>query len=211
MEIDVIRYIGAVTRQVGCRDHNGRPARVVVASCAYDTTIDDVWDAITNAERIPRWFLPISGELRLGGRYQLQGNASGQITSCEPPRSLAVTWEFGGQVSWVYVRLTELSDGGTRLQLEHIAHVPDDFWNQYGPGAVGVGWDLAIMGLGRHLATDRAADPKDVTTWLASEEGKDFVGRSSDQWGNASIAAGTDETAAGDAASRTTAFYRGEN
>ena len=92
VEINVIRYIGAVTREVQSRDYDGRPARVVVASCAYDTTIDDVWDAITNAERIPRRFLPISGELRLGGRYQLQCNASGQITSCEPP----VVWRSPG-------------------------------------------------------------------------------------------------------------------
>jgi uncharacterized protein YndB with AHSA1/START domain len=88
---DVLRYIGAVTREVQSRDHDGRPARVVVATCAYDTTIDDVWDAITSAERIPRWFLPISGDLRLGGRYQLQVNAGGQITGCESPRSLEVT------------------------------------------------------------------------------------------------------------------------
>ena len=211
MKIDVLRYIGAVTREVQSRDHEGRPARVVVATCAYDTTITDVWDAITNAERISRWFLPISGDLRLGGRYQLHGNASGQVTGCEPPRSLALTWEFGGQVSWVHVQLTELSDGGTRLQLEHIAHVPDEFWNQYGPGAVGVGWDLAMMGLGRHLSTSDAVDPKEAAAWAASDEGKDFVCRSSGEWGRASISAGTDEDSARSAASRTTAFYSGEN
>jgi uncharacterized protein YndB with AHSA1/START domain len=209
VEIDVLRYIGAVTREVESRDHDGRPARVVVATCAYDTTIGDLWEAITNAERIPRWFLPISGELRLGDRYQLQGNAGGQITSCEPPHSLTVTWEFGGQVSWVHIRLTELSDGGTRLRLEHIAHVPNDFWNQYGPGAVGVGWELALMGLGRHLATGAVVNPKDSAAWTTSEQGKDFIRRSSSGWGQASIAAGTEEAAARDAAGRTTAFYGG--
>ena len=211
MKIDVLRYIGAVTREIRNRDHEGRPARVLVATCTYDTTIDDVWDAITNAQRIPRWFLPISGDLRLGGRYQLQGNASGQITGCNPPASLAVTWEFGGQVSWVHLRLTELSDGGTRLQLEHIAHVPDEFWNQYGPGAVGVGWDLAIMGLGLHLSTGAVADPKEAAAWTVSPEGKDFVRRSSDECSRASIAAGTDEAAARSAAGRTTVFYTGGN
>src|SRR5437879_5876620 len=211
LKIDVLRYIGAVTREVQSREHEGRPARVVVATCAYDTTITDVWDAITNAERIPRWFLPISGDLRLGGRYQLHGNASGQVTGCEPPRSLALTWEFGGQVSWVHVQLTELSDGGTRLRLEHIAHVPDELWNQYGPGAVGVGWDLTMLGLGRYLSTSDAVDPKEAAAWPASEEGKDFVRKSSDEWGRASISAGMDEASARSAASRTTAFYSGEN
>ena len=51
--------------------------------------------------------MPVSGDLRLGGRFQLQGNAGGGITRCAPPRHLAVTWEFGGQVSWVDVRLFE--------------------------------------------------------------------------------------------------------
>jgi uncharacterized protein YndB with AHSA1/START domain len=211
MDMDVLRYVGAVTREIRSRDHDGRPARVMVATCAYDTTIEDVWDAITNAERIPRWFLPVSGDLRLGGRYQLHGNASGQITGCEPPRSLDLTWEFGGQVSWVQLRLTELSDGGTQLQLEHTAHVPDDLWNHYGPGAVGVGWDLTMMGLAKHLSTGAAMDPKVGAAWPTTEEGKVFVGRSSDAWGQASTAAGTDEAAARAAANRTTAFYTGES
>ena len=49
LKIDVLRYIGAVTREVRSCDYEGRPARVAVATCAYDTTITDVWDAITNA------------------------------------------------------------------------------------------------------------------------------------------------------------------
>jgi hypothetical protein len=44
---------------------------------------------------------------------------------------------------------------------------------------------------------------------LASEEGKHFVCRSSEDWCRASIAAGTDEVAARAAAERTTAFYTG--
>jgi uncharacterized protein YndB with AHSA1/START domain len=210
-DIDVLRYIGAVTREIQTREYQGRSARVLVATCAYDTTIDDVWDAITNPERIPRWFLPVSGDLRLGGRYQLQGNAGGQITACDPPRTLDLTWEFGGQLSWVNLQLTELSDGGTRLRLEHIAHVPENFWNQYGPGAVGVGWDLTMLGLGRHLETGTTADPKQGAEWPTTPEGKEFVSRSSDEWCRASIADGTPDLAAREAAGRTTAFYTGQS
>src|SRR4029434_452351 len=99
MTQDIAGLIGAVTREVTGREHDGRPARVVSASRTYDTTMEDVWDAVTNAERIPRWCLPVSGDLRLGGRYQLQGNAGGEITRCEPPRAVGMTWEFGGEVS----------------------------------------------------------------------------------------------------------------
>jgi len=210
MASDIGAFIGAVTREVTRREHDGRPARVIVASRSYDTAPDDVWDAITNPERIPRWFLPISGDLRLGGRYQLQGNAGGEITRCEPPRHLAVTWEFGGEVSWVKVDLSGDGKGGTRLELEHIAHVDDARWAQFGPGAVGVGWDMTLMGLDRHLASGAAIDPQQFMAWLGSPEGKEFVGRSSADWGRASIAAGTEEAAASAAARRTTAFYTGE-
>jgi uncharacterized protein YndB with AHSA1/START domain len=209
-DLDVVRYIGAVTRTLETREHNGRPARVVTAACAYDTSIEDVWDAITNPERIPRWFLPVSGDLRLGGRYQLHGNAGGEITDCDPPRAFSVTWEFGGQVSWLNVRHNALADGGAQLRLEHIAHVPGEMWNQFGPGAVGVGWDLTILGLGRHFESGASVDPGTAAAWPASAEGREFITRSSDEWGAASIAAGTPEPDAREAAARTTAFYTGQ-
>ena len=180
---------------------------MVVASRAYSTTAADLWDALTNAERIPRWFLPISGDLQLGGHYQLEGNAGGAITRCEPPSTLAVTWEYGGSVSWVTVRLREQEAGGTRLELEHVAHVGDDWWDQFGPGAVGVGWDLALMGLGEHLPSGVAVDPKDVARWTSSDEGRAFMRMSGTDWGRASIAAGTPEAIA--AAERTTSAYTG--
>src|SRR5262245_17178864 len=133
---------GVEFRRFENRQHEGRPARVVVAARAYDTDREDLWDALTSRERIPRCFLPIEGELELGGRYQLQGNAGGTITRCDPPRALDLTWEFGGGVSWVTVRLAPEGER-TLLTLEHIVHVSDvdEHWARFGPGAVGVGWD----------------------------------------------------------------------
>jgi len=209
MQFDVARQIGAVTRVVENRTHDGRPARVVIATRSYDTTVDDLWDALTSKERIPRWFLPVSGELRLGGRYQLQGNAGGTITRCEPPRVVAMTWEFGGQVSWVEVRLEPTPDGRAHLELEHVAHVPEELWGEYGPGAVGVGWDTALLGLARHIETKVAVDPREAMAWLSSDNGKEFVRGSSDDWCRASIAAGTEAGAANAAAARTVAAYTG--
>jgi uncharacterized protein YndB with AHSA1/START domain len=210
MTSDVVKQIGAIAREVRSVEHEGRPARVVAASRRYDTSIEDVWDAITNVERIPRWFSPVSGDLRLGGRYQIAGNASGTIVRCDAPRHLALTWEFGGEVSWLDVRLADDPSGGTKLELEHVAHVDDDRWAQFGPGAVGVGWDMTLFGLDRHLETGAAMDPAAAAAWAGSKEGRDFVRRSSETWGRASIEAGTDRAAAIAAAARTTAFYTGE-
>ena len=209
MEFDVPRQIGAVTRKVETRMHEGQPARVVVAARTYDTTVDDLWDAVTTKERIPRWFLPVSGDLRLGGRYQLQGNAGGTITRCEPPRAVAMTWEFSGEVTWLEVTLEPTPDGRALLRLEHVARVPDPRWDEFGPGAVGVGWDTALLGLGRYLDTGIAVDPREGMAWLGSENGREFVRHSSDDWCRASIDAGTDAAAARAVAARTTAAYTG--
>jgi len=209
MKIDIGRQLGAVTREVTGREHDGKPARVVVASQTYPTTAEDLWEAITTAERIPRWFMPISGALRLGGRYQLHGNAGGEILICEPPQHLKVTWEYGGDVSWVEVRIEAVSPASARLTLEHVAYVSDERWNQFGPGAVGVGWDLALVGLSQHIETRAPKIPEEGMAWMMSDEGKSFVRQSSESWCLASIAGGTDPAAAQAAADRTTAAYTG--
>jgi len=210
MKIDPAAYVGAVVRDVSTREHQGRPARVVVATRSYDTEIEDLWDALTNAERIPRWFLPISGDLRLGGRYQFEGNAGGEITRCEPPRLLAVTWEYGGGTSWLTLTLSDKAAAGTMLELEHVAPVDDAMWDRFGPGAVGVGWDLGLLGLALYLAGGAAFDRTEAMAWSASEEGKAYMRASSEAWGEASIRAGTSADAAKAAAARTSAFYCGE-
>jgi uncharacterized protein YndB with AHSA1/START domain len=205
--IDVAHQINAVKRTVGTRTLEAGEARVVAISQTYNADLDDLWDACTNAERIPRWFLPVTGDLRVGGRYQLQGNAGGTVERCDPPHGFAATWEFGGEVSWIEVRLTEVPDGRTRFELEHIAHVDDERWAEFGPGAVGIGWDGAVMGLALHLASGEQVDAAAFETWSATDEGRQFFTSASDAWCAASTAAGTDPAAARAAADRATAFY----
>jgi uncharacterized protein YndB with AHSA1/START domain len=209
--IDVVHQISSVDRHVGSRALAAGEARTVTISRVYDTPPEDLWDACTNPERISRWFLPISGDLSLGGRYEFEGNASGTIERCEPPHSVDATWEYGGQISWIELRLTPEPGGRTLFALEHIAHVEDDFWDQFGPGAVGVGWDGAVLGLTLYL-TDPAALPEReaVEAWQASEEGRQFTGLSSERWAEASIAAGADPEEAHAAAARTTDVYSGQ-
>jgi uncharacterized protein YndB with AHSA1/START domain len=205
--IDVTQQINAVRRQVGTRVLEAGEARTVTVSQSYKAPVEDVWDACTNPERIPRWFLPISGDLRVGGRYQLEGNASGTIERCDPPSSFAATWEYGDQVSWIEVRLTAEPEGRTRLALDHIAHVDDGQWAEFGPGAVGVGWDMGFMGLAVHLSSGRPVDRRESADWAASGGGREFTSLASQRWCDASVAAGTDEAAALAAAYRTTAAY----
>lgn len=207
--IDVDDTLNAVTRHVGSRALEAGEARTTMISRTYDAGVEDLWDACTNPERIPRWFLPVSGDLRLGGRYQLEGNAGGTIERCDPPHGFAATWEYGGDVSWIEVRLVPEGEGRTRFELDHVVHVDDARWSEFGPGATGVGWELGLMGLGLHLAGGQAVDSEEVAAWSASDEGREFMTRSSQGWRDASIAAGTDPEAAEAAAARTTAAYTG--
>lgn len=207
--IDVKHQISEVRRQVGSKVLAAGEARVVTISQAYEGSLDDVWGACTNPERIPRWFLPVSGDLRLGGRYQLEGNAGGTIERCDPPNSFAATWEMGEQESWIEVSLSEQPDGRIRLELAHVAHVSDEFWARFGPGAVGVGWDLALIGLVRHLSGAAPVDPQQAAAWVGSDDGRQFITLSSELWGQASTTAGTPGAGAWAAAERTTAFYTG--
>jgi uncharacterized protein YndB with AHSA1/START domain len=207
MKQDEMDSIGAVRREVRTCEHDGRPARAIVVERTYDTTVADVWDAVTNRERIPRWFLPIEGDLRLGGHYQLEGNASGEVIACDPPTHLAVTWEFGGAVSWVDVHVGDDPDGGARLRLEHVALVDDiDMWDEYGPGAAGIGWDLAFYGLAEHLRTGAVVA---VEAEATGGPGAEFMARSSQAWCEADIASGRPEDVARAAADRTLAAYTG--
>jgi uncharacterized protein YndB with AHSA1/START domain len=195
--IDAKEQISAVRRTTGTRDLAAGEAQVQTISQVYDTDLDDLWEAVTSAERIPRWFLPITGELKEGGHYQLEGNAGGTITTCDKPRWYAATWEYDDTVSWIEVRLTPEGAGRTRFELTHIAHTDEDFWNRFGPSATGLGWDLGLFGLAGHLADPAAAlDPKDAMAWMQSDDGKLFLRLSADRWAAAYVADGADpETA----------------
>ena len=209
MDFVVEKHLGTVERSVSSLERDGQPARAVTLSRSYATTVEDLWDAVTNGERIPRWFLPISGDLEPGGRYQLEGNAGGVITTCERLSHFALTWEFGEDVSWVEVRFSDVGAGHARLTLTHTSHF-SEHWGEYGPGAAGVGWELGLMGLAIHLAQPTEPKPDEVA-FATSPDGKAFITGSSERWGQAAVAAGTELDAACEAARRTTAFYTGQS
>lgn len=205
---DLAHTARLVTREVRNSERDGIPTKVAVARRTYPTDPTDLWDALTNQDRLPRWFAPVVGDLELGGRFQVEGNAGGVVERCEEPTVFAITWEFQGGMSWVTVTLSEAGDD-TVLELVHEAPIdPDsDFYDQFGPGAVGVGWDLALMGLGLHLETDERVDPDESAAWSVSSDGKAFVTEAARGWAAGAVNAGDSTEDAYAAAERTIAFY----
>lgn len=212
--IDVVREIEAVKREVGSGRIAAGEGKLVRLQRTYAASIDEVWDALTNPSRIGRWFLPVSGDLRLGGSYQFEGNAGGEIVACERPNRLLVTWVYGdttdpASTSDLEVRLTEAGEDSTVFELLHTAVVPTEMWDQYGPGAVGVGWDMGLLGLTLHLAGsgDSVATMEQKEAWQMSDEGRQFAGLSSEAWGDANRAAGADDETVSRNIEATTEFY----
>jgi hypothetical protein len=155
MNFDIGHHFGAVQRSVSSATRDEQTAKTVTLTRSYPTGIDDLWSALTNSERIPRWFLPITGDLT------------------------------------------------------HTAMV-SEFWAQFGPGATGVGWETGLIGLDYHLINPNAP-MMDKGQFSSSPEGRAFVAKSSEDWGRASIASGTQMTEALEAVKKITAFYTGDN
>jgi uncharacterized protein YndB with AHSA1/START domain len=179
---DMVEELAAIHRGV-VRDGTGDTVSVALTR-TYDADADDVWDALTNPERLPRWFYPVTGELKVGGDFQFQGNAGGEILRCDRPSWLQVS--FGGPDSIVDVRLVAIDD---RTTVELVHTVPLAMAGS-GAGAlfVGPGWDGALLGLGIHLRGETVGNPLEAAN---SPEVIEFNRGSISRWTEAIESSGT--------------------
>jgi uncharacterized protein YndB with AHSA1/START domain len=195
---DVLEELAATAREVARRGAGDDELIAVTLRRKYPAEVEDVWDAVTDPRRLARWFAPVTGDLREGGTFAVEGNAEGEIRECVPPSALTVTW--GGPASVVTVRLSA-SGSGTVLDLEHT--VPAAFAGSGAGGLyVGPGWDVALLGLALWLRGELVDDP---AVWEASREVRDVNAGSIDAWITTITASGTatgDEIATATAAAR---------
>jgi uncharacterized protein YndB with AHSA1/START domain len=212
MTMDFSKACGATFREVAKSERNGKPTRVVLASRSYSTGQKDLWNAISDKKRISLWFAEVSGDFESGGQYAIKDNAKGEITACEAPKMLALTWVFGDNISWVKVTVEEDKNGAT-LTLEHESPTDAEseaHWAQYGPGATGVGWEMAFLGLDVHIANEGQPSREMGEKWLQTKQGKMTLLDWAEAWGAAHIRAGADTENAMCAAEQTGSFYTGE-
>ncbi|KRV46581.1 hypothetical protein AQ490_11925 [Wenjunlia vitaminophila] len=185
--IDVIKQVNAAHREVGNHPVSTGEGRSLLLRRTYDASIEDVWSACTEPDRIGRWLAPVTGDLRLGGTFQLEGNAGGEILRCEEPHLLKVTWSLGeGMATEVEVRLSKGEDDDTVLELVHAspAEFVDGMVRSYGPGGtigIGAGWDLALLGLDLHLR----GEDLDPLTRANAPDVREFAVRGCQAWGPA--------------------------
>ena len=122
---------------------------------------DDVWTAITEPERLARWYGEVEGELREGGDFSLYIEAdgwrgSGHVDACEPRRRLVVTtresdesFETGdGAPPFDEVIEAALTaDGNSTVLVIEVRGLPIDKIEYYGAG-----WQIHTENLAAHLA-----------------------------------------------------------
>ncbi len=153
--IDILEHINAVQREVS---RTGETVTVRMRR-SYNAEPEELWDALTDPERMRRWFWPVSGDFKVGGTFQLEHNAGGEILECEPPKRFKVT--FGGPTSLLELRLVAGAGASTELELEHSMSEPPA---PGGSGAlwVGPGWDGGLLGLALYVDGELTEDSNPV-------------------------------------------------
>ncbi len=93
-------------------------------------TPDQVWDLLSDAERLPSWLgFPVIWDLRVGGRIEVEVQEghrfAGEFVKIDPPSGMSFTWGWrSGSIdiapgsTMVEVKLESVA-GGTRFQLVH--------------------------------------------------------------------------------------------
>jgi len=127
----------------------------------YDTDIDDLWSALTEPERLARWYGEIEGELRLGGEFHLRirdaGERTGRVDACEPPQRLLLTMHDPdarpGQPEETVIEAWLTADGGQTILVVEDRGLPVNLLPAYGAGV-----QIHVENLADHIAGREPGD-----------------------------------------------------
>jgi uncharacterized protein YndB with AHSA1/START domain len=107
-----------------------------------DTGVDDLWEALTDPDRLAHWYGEVEGELSQGGEFRvritLAGERTGQVEACEPPQRLLLTMRDPdpqpGQPEQTVIEAQLIAEGAqTRLVWEERG-MPVNLLPAYGTG-----------------------------------------------------------------------------
>jgi uncharacterized protein YndB with AHSA1/START domain len=133
----------------------------------YDSTIDDLWSALTDPDRLARWHGKVEGNLRPGGAFSVYVEAddvmsAGRVEACEPPRRLLVTtretdesYQKGQGVPPFdeVIEVTLTTDGDQTILIAEVKGIPLNVLAAYG-----VGWQIHAENLAAYLAGRERGD-----------------------------------------------------
>lgn len=128
----------------------------VVVEDVFATDPADLWQALTDPDRLRRWIGEISGDLRLGGTVAMKLTSTyegtSRITTCEPPSRLEMTTDdLEGGAGTLSASLTPDGDR-TRLRIEETGL---ELGKLHFHGA---GWTVHVEDLGAVLRGEEPSD-----------------------------------------------------
>jgi uncharacterized protein YndB with AHSA1/START domain len=131
---------------------------VVRMEDCFDTDIDDLWSALTDARRLARWLGEFEGDLRLGGEFRARFFASGwegtgRVEACEAPRHLLVLTKHDRQADEHAIEATLTADGGHAILILEERGMPVNLLAAYGAGI-----QVHIEDLAAHIAGRERCD-----------------------------------------------------
>ena len=108
----------------------------------FDTGIDDLWGALTDPDRLARWYGEVEGELSQGGeftvRIALAGERAGRVEACEPPQHLLLEMRDPearpGQPERTVIEARLISEGAQTRLVWETRGLPVDLLPAYGAG-----------------------------------------------------------------------------
>jgi uncharacterized protein YndB with AHSA1/START domain len=133
----------------------------------YDTTIDDLWLALTDPSRLAHWHGQVDGDLRSGGAFRVYLEAddvesTGRVEVCEPPRRLLVTaretdesYQKGQGVSPfdATIEATLTADSDQTILVIEVQGIPLNVLAFYGAG-----WQIHAENLAAYLGGHERGD-----------------------------------------------------
>ena len=151
--------LGTITR-------NGNDAEATFDRL-YATDAADLWRAVTDPERLARWFAPVDGNLEPGGTFTIRFDDNAvpgcRVTSCDAPKAFAWEWPHATHTSLVTVAV-EPAGEQARLRITH-THLSASSVAGYAAG-----WDVYVRRLGDEVARRPTADTWDAD-WGHAYEG----------------------------------------
>jgi uncharacterized protein YndB with AHSA1/START domain len=108
----------------------------------FDTGIDDLWGALTDPDRLARWYGEVEGELSQGGeftvRIALAGERAGRVEACEPPQHLLLEMRDPearpGQPERTVIEARLISESAQTRLVWETRGLPVDLLPAYGAG-----------------------------------------------------------------------------
>ena len=126
---------GRILGSLGSADGKG----VVRIEDGFDTSVDDVWSALTDPSRLARWHGEVEGDLRRGGEcharlFSTGWEGTGRVEACEPQQRLLVRMKDADESDENVIEVTPTADAEHSVVVWEERGMPVDQISAYGAG-----------------------------------------------------------------------------